>query len=359
MLNTARVELGRLRQMVKERLIWGRTGRPLRAGMLLDTPPVLYVKLNDVSWKWQIAALGQKFKEPGLLLLGFLWLQNERTVRLMQEVRQLVARHLPGWEMVILCNSEPEVELYGKTELRAVLFNQNSVLDETIYTVDPGVGKEFDAIYDGQLILFKRHALAYQLRSLALISYKYDMNYDPAYGRKVVSDLAHATWINNPLDPAYRKLADAEVARELNRARVGLCLSAEEGSMYASTQYLLCGLAVVTTRSRGGRDGMFNPADCIYVEDTPEAVVAGVQEALARNLDPQAVRGRVLEKMQVHRAALVALVQDYLRRRGSTVDFAETFSRHFSNKLLAVRPMDELQMFPERKPVVPRLLKQS
>lgn len=348
MINELRVSLGRWRQMIKERIIWGRTGKPLRAGLLLDAPPVLYVKFNDVAWRWQILELGRKFREPGLLLIGFLWLQNERTAKWMLEVRKLCAKHLPGWEIVILCNSEPEVALYINTPLRAELFNQNSLLDESIYNIDPEVTKEFDAIYDGQLIRFKRHHLAYEVRSLALISYKYDMNYDPSYGRKVVSDLSHATWINNPLDPNYRKLTDTEVARQYNRARVGLCLSEEEGSMYASTQYLLCGLPLVTTKSRGGRDGMFNEIDCIYVPDTASAVASAVREAIARQLAPSAVRARVLGKMQQHRSKLIAVVQDYLRRRGCEVDFAEIFSRHFSNKLLAVKPMEELKMFPPR-----------
>ncbi|HEU5078236.1 MAG TPA: hypothetical protein VFT72_03450 [Opitutaceae bacterium] len=348
MLDELRVSVGRWRQMIKERIIWGRTGKPLRAGLLLDEPPVLYVKFNDVAWRWQIVELGRKLQGPGLLLVGFLWLQNERTVKWMREVKTLCAKHLPGWEIVILCNSEPEVSLYANSDLRAELFNQNSLLDETIYKIDPSVPKEFDAIYDGQLIRFKRHHLAYDVRSLALISYKYDMNYDPSYGRKVVSDLSHATWINNPLDPNYRKLTDAEVAHQYNRARVGLCLSAEEGSMYASTQYLLCGLPLVTTKSRGGRDGMFNEIDCIYVLDTASAVAAAVKEAISRQLDPADVRRRVLEKMEQHRARLITIVQDYLRRRGSEKNFAEIFSRHFTNKLLAVKPMEELKMFPAK-----------
>ena len=324
-------------------------GRPLRAGLLLDDPPVLYIKFNDVSWRWQIKALGEKFSQPGLLLVGFLWLQNDRTARWMHQVKALCAKHLPGWEMIVLCNSQIGIDLYKGTSIRAELFNQNSLLDESIYNVDTSVAKEFDAIYDGQLIRFKRHHLAYQVESLALISYKYDMNYDPSYGRKVVSDLAKATWINNPIDPNYRKLTDTEVAHHYNRARVGLCLSSEEGSMYASAQYLLCGLPIVTTKSRGGRDGMFNPADCIYVEDTPESVARGVKEAISRNLNPAEVRARVLEKMQVHRAHLIGIVQEYLDKRSSKVAFAEVFHRHFTNKLLVVKPMAELKMFPARQ----------
>ena len=119
--------------------------------------------------------------------------------------------------------------------------------------------------------------------------------------------------------------------------------------MYASTQYLLCGLPLITTKSRGGRDGMFNELDCIYVPDTPGAVAAAVKEAISRQLKPEDVRRRVLEKMREHRKKLIGIVQDYLQRRGSDKIFAEIFSRHFTNKLLAVKPMEELKMFSARK----------
>lgn len=346
MLNTLRVHLGRWRQLMKERVLWTRAGKPLRAGLLLEEPPVLYVKFNEAAWEVQLAALKGNFQQPGLLLVGFLWLQNDRTVRWMQEIAARLPRVLPAWEMVILCNSAPEVALYDGTGLRAVLFSQNALLDEQIYTVQPEVKKEFDALYDGQLIRFKRHHLAAGVRSLALISYKYDMNYDAGYGRQVVEDFRHATWINNPIAPDYRKLSDREVAREYNRARVGLCLSEEEGSMYASCQYLLCGLPLVSTRSRGGRDVMYSPEDCLVVADRADAVAAGVQEALSRALPPEQVRARVLEKMREHRRVLIGVVQDYLNRRGVALSYADVFRSHFTNKLLAVRPLDQLKPFP-------------
>ena len=56
-----------------------------------------------------------------------------------------------------------------------------------------------------------------------------------------------------------RDLNTEEVRRILVQSRCGLALSAQEGAMYASGEYLLAGLPVVTTRSRGGRDAFTIP----------------------------------------------------------------------------------------------------
>ena len=85
------------------------------------------------------------------------------------------------------------------------------------------------------------------------------------------------------------------------------------------------------------------------MEDTPESVARGVKEAISRNLNPADVRARVLEKMNQHRARLIEIVQEYLNKRSRQVAFAEVFHRHFINKLLVVKPMSELKMFPARR----------
>ena len=73
--------------------------------------------------------------------------------------------------------------------------------------------------------------------------------------------LADAAWLNfpehRPATSGYRNLDAAELCHWLNRSRTGLCLSEREGAMFASIEYLLCGLPIVTTPSIGGRHVFF------------------------------------------------------------------------------------------------------
>jgi hypothetical protein len=140
-------------------------------------------------------------------------------------------------------------------------------LDENLF-VPMGGPPEFDAIYNARLTPIKRHDLAVDVASLALL---YDLG--PAEQRicydEVRAMLPRATFINHQVGQgAYRQLPVKDCVRHINRARVGLCLSAIEGAMQASMEHA-CRLAVVSTRSIGGRDRYFLPPFCRIVDDDP------------------------------------------------------------------------------------------
>ncbi|MFI5322346.1 MAG: hypothetical protein ACHQ6U_02155 [Thermodesulfobacteriota bacterium] len=92
----------------------------------------------------------------------------------------------------------------------------------------------------------------------------------------VIDRFEKAHWFNKPYQKNYRVLTPEEMADALNRCMVGLCLSAEECGMYASVQYMLCGLPVVSTRSKGGRDEFFYDRYVKIVDDDSKAVRKGV-----------------------------------------------------------------------------------
>jgi glycosyltransferase involved in cell wall biosynthesis len=75
--------------------------------------------------------------------------------------------------------------------------------------------------------------------------------------------------------------------------------------MFACCEYLLSGLPIVTTPSRGGRDVFFHSDYVEVVEETPEAVASGVARLIARNLDPEMIRNRTYQLFMEHRARLL------------------------------------------------------
>jgi hypothetical protein len=89
--------------------------------------------------------------------------------------------------------------------------------------------------------------------------------------------------------------------------------------MYASIQYLLAGLPVVTTASIGGRDEFFDPAYVRWVPDDQEAVAHAVDELVELELDPQMIREATLAKVGKHRARLQAWIQDAILSAGGEV----------------------------------------
>lgn len=107
---------------------------------------------------------------------------------------------------------------------------------------------EFDAVYNASLWPSKRHELAFEIPRVAYITYYYDvlgtkagvqtrfeLPRNPPAGHRLI----------NPVVEDLPVLIPPEAVNEVyGRAAVGLCLSPEEGAMYASMEYLLAGLPV-------------------------------------------------------------------------------------------------------------------
>lgn len=192
----------------------------------------------------------------------------------------------------------------------------SALVREDFFTSRPGRQAMFDAIYDARWTAFKRHQLASRVRSLALIACR---SVDPpctlGYSLRARLALRHASWLSSPWG-AKRWLSHGQVNAAYNQARVGLCLSRVEGTMFASIQYLLAGLPVVTTRSRGGRDEFFSPRYVRWVDDDAEAVADAVHELGALDLDPRAIREAALVKMGEHRARMQAWIRQVIVAEG-------------------------------------------
>ena len=269
----------------------------------------------------------------------------------------------PRHRVLVLCNTEREHALLGGAGVPAVLCNHNIFVDDHVYDVDRAQPKLFDALYNARLQPFKRHELCREVPRLALIYDEIERS-DPTYVAAVQAALPHATFVNalvagaGPARPAharagelinrvlaergYARLPPAAVAAYCNRARVGLCLSAEEGAMYASMEYLLCGLPVVTTASRGGRDFFFDPAFTLTVPAVPGAVREAVAALIARAIPPEAIRATTLARLTHERARLRALLGAAFGEAGVEDELPAAWERLFAGPVWRWHTADTL-----------------
>jgi glycosyltransferase involved in cell wall biosynthesis len=243
-----------------------------------------------------------------LLYLFFCWLLPEEVVAMSQEIRKTMKR-FPTHRIVMLCNEQFAVDIFRAEGVEAIFCNHNCLIDENHFTIDPRAVKKYDAIYNATMSGYKRHQLAAKIESLALITYRYSGTYARDYEKEVQACLAHGTWLADAHKDS-EKASAREVAGYCNESRVGLCLSAREGAMFASIEYLLCGLPVVTTRNIGGRDAFFEPDYVEWVEDDADAVNAGLRRLLARVPAAALIRRRTIEKMEEHRQRLRDLLKN-------------------------------------------------
>lgn len=252
----------------------------------------------------------------------------------------LASRFYPEHKVTFLCNTKGVSDTFRRAGLPSVFFNQNSLLDERIYKVMRNVPKEFDAVYNAQMERVKRYYLAVHVKRLALITYRIESQ--PRYYKSIRRILHQASWLNFE-SGWWKRLPDAQVAFHLNRARVGLILSKAEGANYATVEYMLCGLLVVSTKCSGGREEFFDEDYVKVVDATPQAVADGVDELIARRIDPDYIRRKTIEKMQAHREVFITLLQRICDREGIRRAVREEWPSIFFNKLLRWRSLGELK----------------
>jgi glycosyltransferase involved in cell wall biosynthesis len=237
----------------------------------------------------------------------------------------------PEHRHIMLCNTRMELENYKKAGCPSIVCTANAFLNENTFDIAPNRRPEFDAIYNAQLVPFKRHELCTGIDSLALIYHRYsDPEKAAGYPDRVRAMLPRATFVNE-LDGPFRLLKEAEVAAWLGRARVGLILSKVEGQNRATAEYLLCGLPVVSTPNIGGRNRVLHPDYSIEAEPDPRAVAEAVARLIARRLDPRLIRRGVLGRLEADRKRLIQLIAAIFDAEGrafpADADWRELFRR--------------------------------
>ncbi|HEY0201169.1 MAG TPA: glycosyltransferase [Burkholderiaceae bacterium] len=307
------------------------------SGIVLCAAPLVLHLYDWMLWSDDgalLPLLHRYEKQPVHLLLSFSW---ERACDTAVEDRNSInwlaewhARHLhkhPNHRIIYLANTEPQRDRLRAAGFDAVFVSQNALVSPETYRPLADAVKRFDAVYDARILPYKRHQLASRVPRLALVTARTQGLFQKGYTRQVRDWLAHAHWFNDPLDRGYRYLLPDEVNACVNQAWVGLCLSAEEGAMFASIQYLLAGLPVVSTRSIGGRDVFFEDDYACIVDDDPDAVAEGVARICRQAPPAHAIRERVMRKIGEHRARLLDVLHAIVGDGPGAADLSTVWAR--------------------------------
>lgn len=152
----------------------------------------------------------------------------------------------------------------------------------------------YAAVYNGAAALYKRLELARDIQSLLVIS------------RTVPDDNQLRQWGVSHAE-IKTSITREQINALLNVSSCGLALSAEEGAMLASTEYLLAGLPIVTTPSRGGRAEWYNSNNHLLVDPNPQAVAEAVRAFQKSPPNRKLIREQAMTMLLEQRNGLIAL----------------------------------------------------
>jgi glycosyltransferase involved in cell wall biosynthesis len=197
----------------------------------------------------------------------------------------------PVDQVWVLGNTREEVAAATAAGFRAAWVHNNCWLSEEVFHPS-GVAKRFAAVMVTQPAAYKRPWLAAQVGDLAIVAGR------PVAARR--SDLAAV-----PHTAFYTDVSPDQVCRVINQSRVGLILSEDEGGCFASSEYLMCGIPVVSTPSRGGRDVFYDSANSLIAEPTAAAVAHAVAELASRPADAERISRTHRERAATFRMTFV------------------------------------------------------
>jgi hypothetical protein len=231
--------------------------------------------------------------------------------------------------VVILCNAKDEIDASRKAGWPySTLCNHNAWLDEDLYCLNEK--QEGDRLYD--LVIncrpekWKRPYVAAGIDRLAIIK-GYNFRKNDYY------ELAE-------LSPAYindSRLGLSEVVGILNSSKVGGSFSAVEGGCYSSSEYLLCGLPVISTESLGGRDVYYTDINSRIIEPCEvscRAALVDLINSLERELElRKQIRADHISLSSRFRQNAYALIDMALSRFNLQESAQRIIEREYRNKM--------------------------
>jgi len=233
-----------------------------------------------IRWMdWNLINL--KFHNPydtkPLLLLMLCWSNKDNNIKELMTKYDLMTKY----ELILLTNTYDELEYY-KSKFNCKIFycNHNVFLNENLIKINSSIKKKFNLVVNSRFCKFKRIHLANKIGKQNTLIIGYYHPQDPC----ILPDIAtYVNFKNNVIDKNnFKKLSKDQVVNYLNQSKIGGIFSEEEGACFASSEYLLCGLPVVSTKSIGGRDIWYNNDNSLICDATCDSVFDSVNLALKK-----------------------------------------------------------------------------
>jgi glycosyltransferase involved in cell wall biosynthesis len=228
-----------------------------------------------------------------------------------------------------LSNTEEQVILAKKYGFDAILFNHNAWIDTNKFQIIE-CQKKYNLVMNTRPDNIKRPWLASKVENLAIIK-------GNAYVSERFFDL-------DDLNPAYinsSRISSSEVVQILSESWVGGIFSEKEGAAYSSGEYLLCGLPVVSTESKGGREIWYNENNSFIAEADEDSVRDGVLYLIKKikngEISPYNIRAMHIEFSELLKANLNQKIFSILDDFNCVEDYEGVKFKLYSEKVSSVR----------------------
>lgn len=255
---------------------------------------------------------------------------NEKNIEYIIEyhiTKHLISCNLDFSNIIIECPNIYVLEyIQNNTKFNSILCNHNSMLDYRNYYFK-NVNKIYDVVMNARPVKFKNLHLSEKIHNIAFIKGPGDEY--PYWEHKY-------SFMNEIPDMGPRKVGYIN-----NMSKVGLCLSYQEGACYASSEFLLSGIPVVSVKSEGGRDVFYNNYNSIIIETdnkSDEQLKNDIKNAVddLKNIqkDSDKIRNEHITISDNHRTNFINAMQKIFDENKTNKDSYVLFHEKYFHKMI-------------------------
>lgn len=303
----------------KPSYVWPNKAFPFRVYFESKALRVFIIENIQHNWEW-LSEYAKDIKSTDFFFVYCGWYHSKYFAKEAEQIFSELGLNVNNF--FFMFNEDSEKNNFSERGFVGDVINQNAWLDENhVMRIHNSSEKLYNAIYVGRFSPFKRHHLAKSVSNLALVA---GVN----HSTKLADNIPDYTYRNDePLTPE-------EVCEKINQSKCGLILSAEEGACFASSEYLLCGIPVVSTPSHGGRSVWYNDYNSIVCDETPASVSEAVEYFVENPRDPQKIRNGHISLARHFRAKFISVFAKLLYDHGVfEVNAEKYFYDNFMHKL--------------------------
>lgn len=258
---------------------------------------IFWIENLSHNYDW-LKKVKDDIKDTDFFLVHVGWHFSDYLAKLGKSVIEELGLNIDNF--FIMYNSEDEMDTGSRYGFTGSIINQGGFLDENMFSII-NCDKIYDALYIARPSAWKRHYLADKIKNLALV----------CGGGNHGNDECKVPKCKNDSTKHYNR---SEIVSIINESSCGLILSETEGASFCSSEYLLCGIPVVSTPSVGGRDYWYTEDNSIIVPPESDAVKEAVSKLKRKKLSPYNIREEYIKKMHVVRTKFIMQLQSIFNR---------------------------------------------
>jgi glycosyltransferase involved in cell wall biosynthesis len=216
----------------------------------------------------------------------------------------------------------------------SILANQNCLLDYNIFSIKNTDEIIYNMVMNCRPELWKRPNLAEKVNNLAYIKGAFFGNDKYDYSK------LNCKYVNE------ERISCEEVNKIYNESYCAGIFSESEGACYSSSEYLLSGLPVISTFSKGGRDTWYTKENSIMVEADEDSVSNAVDICIKKiqngEFSRENIRNKHIEMSSIMRKNIIQCTQQIFDLHNINIHAFEHWNNNYFHKFIHTVDITEI-----------------